>query len=111
MRDKKSFFPGIVLIAIGFWFLSQRLPILQDHWDRVYPFLLLVCSALFFIDAIRRDHNPSLFWGTGLAVIGGYTALLNFGLVGEIDERVFWPLILVVIGICFLIRGLTRKEW
>jgi hypothetical protein len=110
MRERKSFFPGIVLIAIGFWFLSERLPVLGDHWDRIYPFFLLACSALFFIDAIRRDHNGSLFWGTGLAVVGGYTGLLNYGLIGEIDERQYWPLILIVIGVCFLIRGFTRKK-
>jgi hypothetical protein len=110
MREKKSFFPGIALIAVGFWLLSQRLPILIDNWDRLYPFLFLVCSALFFIDAIRRDRSGSLFWGTGLGLIGGYTGLRNYGIINPVDESQYWPLLLVAIGASFVIRGLTRKE-
>ena len=110
MREKKSFFPGITLIAVGVWLLSQRLTVLNDNWDHVYPFLLLVCSALFFIDAIRRDHSGSLFWGTGLGLIGGYTGLRNFGMINALDEGQYWPLLLVAIGASFVIRGLARKD-
>jgi hypothetical protein len=57
-------------------------------------------------------RNDGIYWGIGLVLFGGLLLLQNFGLlpVGVNVWTIFWPLVLIFIGVRLLIRSQSRMD-
>jgi predicted membrane protein len=92
---------GVILIGIGAIFLLGNLGIIP--WEiRHYIFswqgiLIIVGSAML---VTRPDKTPGII----LVSIGGFFLIPDLFNIPGFSVRVFWPLILIGIGIVFILR-------
>ena len=95
---------GLTLAIAGVLLTADNL----GYMD-AYPYLAYWPLALIAIGAIKLFDPGARDLAILLLVIGGWTLLLNLGLI---DFTFFdlWPLILIAIGIGFVRRALRREE-
>jgi len=49
-----------------------------------------------------------LFWGGALVLLGLYSLLSNLGLLGWLRGDIFWPSLLILLGVFLIVR---RGRW
>ena len=112
IEKKRSLFPGFFLIFAGLWMLSKNTRFMYGQWEYVYPCLLLFFSAIFFIEAFRKNHSNRLFWGMSFLVVGSFFLLRNFGVVEYYYWQEYWPVFLFAVGCGFLILFIMQpRDW
>ncbi|MFC2169588.1 LiaI-LiaF-like domain-containing protein [Acidobacteriota bacterium] len=52
----------------------------------------------------------SIFWGAVLLVLGGILLLANFGIISYETVFDFWPLVVIVIGVKFILEYLSKDK-
>jgi len=63
----------------------------------------------------RRRHvywggNWAWFWGVVLVIVGGYSLLRSLGLLQWIRADIFWPLLVIALGLWLIIeRAMPRR--
>ncbi len=58
---------------------------------------------------MRRDFwRHELFWPAVLIVVGVYFQLRNLGLLEWLRADVFWPLVLIAVGVWLILRRAMR---
>ena len=57
---------------------------------------------------MRDVFQHRLFWPIVLIVVGGYFLLLNLGLLDWLRADIFWPLVLIAIGVWLIVRRTPR---
>lgn len=94
---------GWILIIIGSIFLARNL----DVFDFEIPYYLTSWQMiLILVGLVLLFTNSNKGSGISLVIIGGFFLIND---IYDIDMRTYWPLILVVIGIAFLLgRGRYR---
>ncbi|MGD9928679.1 MAG: DUF5668 domain-containing protein [Mangrovibacterium sp.] len=106
-RGNKRFYLGVVLIVIGGILILQRLNIipwgiadLLISWQ-----MLLIAIGIFSLLAGNRVG------GVVLIAIGGFFILPELVVVPREVRRIYWPLVLVAVGVALLYRqkGCTRQ--
>ena len=60
-------------------------------------------------DGARRRRG-SIVGGSALIVIGVLFLLWNFGLFDWFDWGLFWPVVLIVLGLLLVARAITRRS-
>ena len=75
----------------------------RDLWAEPRPASAAVGQTNVFPTALR---SPSVLIGLTLVVIGGIALAGNLGLV---TWDVFWPAVLILIGVLLIIRNLSRR--
>ncbi len=112
IEKKKSLVPGFFLIFIGLWLLSKNTRFMYNQWEYVYPCLILLFSALFFIEASRKNHTNTLFWAVTFLGIGSFFVLRNFGIVEYYYWDDYWPVFLISVGLGFLtLFVINPRDW
>ncbi len=111
MTEKKgSLIPGILFIVIGLWLLSRSFYCFRPHWFRVYPVLVLLFAIFLLIEALRRRHSGTLFWGTVVLLVGVFFALRNFGVIPYFYNDEYWPVVVIIVGLAMFVGGLVRQS-
>jgi predicted membrane protein len=98
--SNKRLFPGLLLIVIGTLFLLENIGVIPYEVKR-YVFSwqgwIIMIGSVFLIS---RPNQP-----TGLIMITvGFFFLIPEILDISFDTRLYWPVILILIGIFFLVR-------
>lgn len=61
----------------------------------------------------RSEHwggNWAWFWGVVLILVGGYALLRSLGLLEWVRADLFWPLVLIALGIWLIVwRAIPRQ--
>ncbi|MBN1782850.1 hypothetical protein JW948_17075 [bacterium] len=111
-HKKQSMTPGIILIAIGTFFLLRRFIDFMPYWERFYPVLILIFSGFLLWEAIRTGRPNPMFWGSFLACIGAFLLLRNYDLIPYLDFDELWPVIFIALGVSFLLRFIVNpRDW
>ncbi len=113
-QREKSFIPGIVLIAIGVFFLLHRLDIFYFRWSHLYPLILLGAGVLFFISIFTKNEKGSAFPATVLLVLGLFFLVRNYNYF-SIDYyfygfEEFWPIFLIAFGLGFIVLYFFKSD-
>ncbi len=113
-ESRKSFLPGIALIAVGTILLLQRMDLISFRWRDLYPLLMLAISGTLYAMAYFKDDKKSSFPAGILLVLGVFFFLRNYDLFsfdfyfyypGE-----FWPIFLLAIGFGYISRFLFDRS-
>ena len=96
---------SIAVIAIGALFLLDNLGILRFHEvARYWPVILIALGTVRLVDS---HGTASIVFGGILAGAGGLLLLDNLNII-YFDWRIFWPAVLIGVGILMLLR---TQQW
>jgi len=97
---------SIAIIAVGAFFLLDNLGLIRFHDVlRYWPVLLIALGTVRLVDS---HGSASIVWGGILAGVGGLLLLDNLNII-YFDWRIFWPAVVIGVGILMLIR--TTQWW
>jgi Domain of unknown function (DUF5668) len=54
--------------------------------------------------------NWAWFWGVVLVIVGGYSLLRSLGLVQWIRADIFWPLLVIALGLWLIIQRAMPRQ-
>ena len=124
---RKSMFQlvfALLVIGFGVLLLLHNLNLvdleLDVVWGYVYPSLFILLGLKGVIDSYLKSkrgyRNFGWFWGLSLALFGGLLILNQLGILAfssfGMVWRLFWPLILVYIGlVTFFGGGKSQEHW
>jgi predicted membrane protein len=97
---------GIILISVGVALILEKLGFLGESVSDVlisWQMLLVAIGAISFFGSNRTS-------GIILMTIGGVFLIPEIFTVTDEMRKIFWPLILVAIGVTILLRQLDRKS-
>ena len=105
--NRRKIFPGILLILIGSLFLFENLNLIPYHITRYlfswYGWMIIIGSAFL----IARPNQPVGF----ILITIGLFFLIPDILDIRFNIRDYWPVILIVLGIFFLVKfGILFKN-
>jgi peptidoglycan/LPS O-acetylase OafA/YrhL len=104
--------PGIILIALGLWFLADALglplPGLGDLWP-IFPLGFgLAMLAQYFIEGRRSEGL--VFTGVSGTLIGAFFFTITLGPLSWGDLGIYWPVFPLIGGLAFLAQWLARPS-
>lgn len=105
-KSDKRFFFGVVLIVLGVILILERLNLIPDSVADLlisWQMLLVGIGVLSLIGGNRTA-------GTILIVIGGFFMIPEIITVPHEIRKIYWPLILVAIGIAVLMRQRDHRQ-
>lgn len=114
---KASYIWGLIIIFLGLALLLNNLGITDLNIEEVittyWPVIFIIWGLDLFIDKASRRVRSNLFLGAiliilGLSIIGRNLELFYFDF--SLLWNIFWPLILIFIGINILKAGTTSRE-
>jgi len=92
---------GIFIVILGVLFLADNHGYLDaDDYLRYWPVILLVVGV---VNVVRPEGRLK---GAIFLIVGTWILLFNTGIV-DLEIRVFWPLILVGLGVMLVWRALS----
>lgn len=102
--DKRIYF-GLFLIAIGAFWILERLDLIPDIWDDILISwqMLLIGIGIFSIIGGNKTS------GTILIVIGGFFLVPEIVTIPYELRRMGWPLLIIGIGVVLLITHRKRN--
>jgi hypothetical protein len=108
MHMRKRLVWGFFLIALGTWFLLDRLGLVyMPSIGRMWPVIFLVIAA---IHVAENRLGGALTW----VVLSAWFFACEFGWYG-LDYRNSWPLVLVAVGAGIVVRAVrgepARRRW
>ncbi len=113
MRNRRSaLIPGLVLIALGAWFLAGtlgvRLPSLGDLWP-IFPLGFGLASlGNYFIEG-RRQHGL-IFTGVSSTLVGALFFAITLGPLTWGDLGRLWPVFILIGGLAFVAQWLAQPS-
>ena len=104
-RGNKRFYLGVMLIAVGGVLILERLNLIP--WD--LSDMLISWQMLLIVIGVFSLMGGKRTWGIILIAVGGFF-LIPIDIPYEV-RRIYWPLILVLIGVALLYRqrGCNRQ--
>lgn len=104
--------PGLILIALGLWFLVDALgvplPGLGDLWP-IFPFGFGVAMlAQYFIEGRRSEGL--VFVGVAGTLVGAFFFAITLGPLSWGDLGTYWPVFPLIGGLAFLAQWLARPS-
>jgi len=107
LNPSPQFAVGACLVVFGILLSLDRLQLVDASQSlRFWPIVLLVLGVWMVID--RRESGWSLP-GMVLIIIGGLLLLNTLGVVRVRFWELFWPLLIVLIGIRLIMQTLGRS--
>jgi predicted membrane protein len=102
--NKRIYF-GVFLIALGVFWILERLGLIPDFWDDVLISwqMLLIGIGIFSIIGGNKTS------GTVLIVIGGFFLVPEVAHIPDELRRIGWPLLIIGIGVVLLITHGRKK--
>jgi peptidoglycan/LPS O-acetylase OafA/YrhL len=102
--------PGLVLIALGLWFLADALgvqmPGLGDLWP-IFPLGFGVAMLAQFLLGGRREEGL-VFTGIVGVLTGAFFFAITLGPLSWGDLGRYWPVFPLIAGVAFLAQWLVR---
>ena len=102
----KRFYFGVILIAVGFIMILEKLEIIPDSVSDVLISWQMLLIGIGVISLVGGNRTG----GTILIMIGGFFMLTELVDVPEEIRKIYWPLILVAIGAALLLRHRNIKN-
>lgn len=105
-RSSAQLAMGIFIVTLGVLLMLDRLQLIDASMAlRLWPAGLVVLGATILV---RQPNAPGRFWGFGWMILGTWLLLNTFGIVRVGFWELFWPLVLIVLGVRLIMRTLGR---
>lgn len=106
ITPNKRIYLGIFLIALGAFWIMERLGLIPDFWDDVLISwqMLLIGIGIFSIIGGNKTS------GTILIVIGGFFLVPEIVSIPYELRRIGWPLLIIGIGVVLLITHSRQRH-
>ena len=112
MNNRGAIVPGLILIALGLWFLADalgwQLPGLGELWP-IFPLGFGIAMLAQFILGGRRDEGLVFTGLTGL-LTGIFFFAITLGPLDWGDLGRYWPVFPLIGGIGFLAQWLVKPS-
>jgi hypothetical protein len=96
---------GVFLILLGVLLYLATQGILA--WDRWWQYLIIGIGVLLLIDSlVRYQREPGLEFRLGRPIAA--VILIGVGIVFLIGNVVWWPMVIILVGVFVIIGGLLR---
>ena len=108
---------GLILIALGGWFLLSNLGFNLPSMAQMWPLFVLVPGILFLAGYIfGEDHDPGLaFVGSAATLLGVFFFMTTLGIGGleTSDMGRLWPVYPLIGGVAFLVQWVAGgfRDW
>lgn len=102
--NKRIYF-GVFLIALGAFWILERLDFIPDFWDDILISwqMLLIGIGIFSIIGGNKTS------GTILIVIGGFFLVPEIAPIPDELRKIGWPLLIIGIGVVLLVTHGRKK--
>lgn len=109
---------GLVLIALGVWFLLENLGIVTIDLGRIWPIFPTLFGAAILALGISTRRNRAnaegeIMVGVWALLLGLFFFLFSTGTVSWAEMARLWPTFPLIVGLGFLISFLAggRRDW
>jgi len=97
---------GAFLVLLGVLLFLATQGILS--WDKWWQFLIIGIGIILLVDSlIRYRREGALEFRTGRLIAG--IILTGVGIAFLLGDVVWWPLIVIVVGVAIIVGGLLRR--
>ena len=101
---------GVIILAVGVVFLLRNFGFhLPGHWWAVIIMIPAVASLVTAIRFYRQDGKATARV-TGAATGGAVMLAIGLALYFGVNWSLFWPVILIVVGLGIIARGAWRQS-
>jgi hypothetical protein len=97
---------GVFLVLLGVLLFLATQGILA--WNRWWQFLIIGVGVILLADGLlryRRENAPEFRTGRLIAGI----ILIGVGIAFLLGNGVWWPLVIILIGVAIIVGGLLRR--
>lgn len=105
IASNKRIYFGIFLIALGSFWILERLHLIPDVWDDVLISWQMLLIGIGIFSIIGGNKTT----GTVLIVIGGFFLVPEIAPIPYELRRIGWPLLIIGIGVVLLITHVRKK--
>jgi hypothetical protein len=112
MTRRSSLIPGLILIAIGGWFLAGNLGVRLPDITALWPLLPLVGGLSSLIDYFRTGRRDSgkVFFGVIAIGVGVFFFMFTLGRLRWEQMGQYWPVFLLIASGAFLAQWLVEPN-
>lgn len=101
-----GFFTGMILVLLGVLFLlNQTGTITGDTWWQAF---LIGLGVICIANGVTRNFYPGYRWGSFSKIVCGIV-LVTIGVIFLLGISQWWPIVLIVAGVAFLLRFFWRQ--
>lgn len=101
---------GIIIALVGLGLLAGNLNVFNANvgelWSTWWPLLVIVGAILIFINDMK-----SYLWALLVAAFGVLYQLKNLDIITVNPWQVFWPMIIVVVGLSIAFESNRRRQY
>ena len=110
MTQRSSLIPGLILIAIGGWFLAGNLGVRLPDIAALWPLLPLIGGVSSLIDYFRTGRRDSgkVFFGVAALGVGVFFFMFTLGQLRWAQMGDYWPVFLLIASAAFLAQWLVE---
>ena len=103
MKNLITLIIGLILILLGISFLLNIFHVFNfaDYLLRLWPLLIVIWG----LNYLTRGR---FYWGLILIILGSLFIISNFGLVTFNVFLVFWPTLIILLGISVIIKAFRK---
>ncbi len=108
-RNRVSILAGILLIALGAWFLAEQLGVPLPELRALWPAILLALGLFSIADYFLggRADSGKIWFGVVATLVGAFFFLFTLGrLTWNEDMRRYWPVFILIVSAAFFIQWL-----
>lgn len=98
--QRSSLVPGIILVLIGLYLLSDRLPIPWPSFEHGYPFFYLLLGVAYALKIRGFGHTEGVFGTFFWLTLGVFFILRNFDFIPY--QSWPWEIVIVAMGMGYL---------
>lgn len=103
--NKRIYF-GLFLIAIGGFWILERLDLIPDFWDDILISWQMLLIAIGIFSIIGGNKTS----GTILIVIGGFFLVPEITTIPYELRRIGWPLLIIGVGVILLVTHSRKRN-
>ena len=105
--DAKKLALGLVILAAGVLLLFNRLDMISPQvGDHLFSWQLILI-AIGFVSVVGHKNNMG---GWIMMAVGGFFLLTDIIVVPATFHDIFWPLLIIIIGLVILIKGRSKSS-
>jgi hypothetical protein len=102
---------GLVLVAVGILLLLKQLDVISIRFADIFWPLMMAFALIGVANGFRQGRGGKVFWTSAWFLFSMFFFLLSLDSV-DLDGFLFFPSVLVVFGIAFLMLFINRpSDW
>ena len=101
--------PGLILIALGAWFLVRALGFDLPGMDALWPIFPTIVGLSLFVGWLfapkKRGNHGMMIPAVINFLVGAFFFGFTFGIFQWRDMAILWPVFPLIVGVAFIVLG------